>query len=120
MKFLIVEDESCVSEVLTRALEGLGYSCLRAGDVASAEQLLQDNDFEALTVDLGMPGMGGRQCLKQLLALDPSAKVLVTTGYGLTGRAQGILDEGIAGFINKPYRLSELARRTKSILDDLK
>ena len=56
MKFLIVEDENCVCDVLTRALEGLGYSCLRAGDIPSAQQMLRDNDVQALTVDLGLPG----------------------------------------------------------------
>ena len=41
-----------------------------------------------------MPGMGGKECLKQLRELDKEVKILVATGYTLSGKAQGIMEAG--------------------------
>ncbi len=68
-------------------------------------------------LDLGMPGMGGRRCLRELRRLDPGVKVLVASGYHETGLVDDVLKNGATGFIHKPYQIRDLAVRVLDVLD---
>ena len=61
-------------------------------------------------LDINMPGMGGYQCLKELLCLDPKLKVLIASGCSIDVQAPEVLESGALGFIPKPYRISELSK----------
>ena len=76
MNVLIVEDESYVAEMLRRALEELGNSCLLAPDAGSADELLAEHAVEAVTLDLSMPGQGGLEWLETVASTRRSGRVL--------------------------------------------
>jgi DNA-binding NarL/FixJ family response regulator len=64
-----------------------------------------------------MPGMGGRKCLDELLAIDPTLKILVASGYSADGRIQDTLDHGASAFIAKPFRRNDLLKAVRRLLD---
>ncbi|PTN34389.1 hypothetical protein C6366_12970 [Desulfonatronum sp. SC1] len=67
-----------------------------------------------------MPGMGGYKCLQELSRMDPSVKVVISSGYSANGNADAAQAAGAAGFIGKPYRLKELAATVRGILSEMK
>jgi DNA-binding NtrC family response regulator len=70
-----------------------------------------------VVLDLGMPGMGGEKCLEQLKQMDPTAKVIVASGYSSHRIAKSPKDFGAASFICKPYRLEGLLLTIRNILN---
>jgi len=66
---------------------------------------------------VNMPGMGGHKCLKELLEIDPEVKTIIATGYTATGKVKETLESGAAGFIGKPYRLEEILKKIREVLD---
>ena len=63
-----------------------------------------------------MPGMSGGVVFDQLRALDPSIKVLLSSGYNMQGEAEKILRRGCNGFIQKPFNLVELSQKIAEVL----
>jgi DNA-binding NtrC family response regulator len=66
--------------------------------------------IDLVLLDMVMPRMGGRDCLKALKEINPAVKVVLSTGFGLNEAAQTILDEGAIGFAQKPYRAAEVSQ----------
>jgi DNA-binding NarL/FixJ family response regulator len=64
-----------------------------------------------------MPGMGGDKCLKELLRMNPSVKVLIASGYAATQTVQSVLEAGASGFMAKPYRLEDMLKKVREVLD---
>jgi len=60
--------------------------------------------------------MGGRECFRAMRQINPNVLALLSTGYGLNGAAQKILDEGVAGFVEKPYDLARLSQAVAAVL----
>jgi two-component system, cell cycle sensor histidine kinase and response regulator CckA len=60
-----------------------------------------------------MPVMGGRECLRALQTIDPGVRVVLSTGFSQDGEVQQLLSEGLAGFIQKPYRIEQLAQAVR-------
>ena len=117
---LVVDDETSILEIARDILEANGYTVLTAtgGEEAVALYQAQKAAVDLVVLDLGMPGMGGHQCLKELLAIDPQARVVIASGYSPKGRARSALESGARGFISKPYRLKDLLRQVRRVLDE--
>ncbi len=115
---LVVDDEAVVRDLARQALEDAGYRVLTAASGEEALEVYRSQGWEvdAVILDLGMPGMGGKACLKALLEQDPAARVLVSTGYASDDEAREVEQLGAAGFVAKPYRLSDLLARVARAL----
>jgi len=116
---LIVDDEVPIRTLVQRALIKAGYTVIPASDGESA--LLrcaeEGNRICLVVMDLGMPGIGGWECLKRLRIINPGLPVLLTTGYGGEDLLERARQEGAFGLIAKPYRLETLFRYVQEILD---
>ncbi len=64
-----------------------------------------------------MPEMNGKEAFFALREIDPDVKVLLQSGYIEEEDARDVLDAGARGFLRKPYRMRELARRIRAILN---
>jgi DNA-binding NtrC family response regulator len=78
-----VDDEELVKELSARILTKHGYTVPQAEDGREALHLFKKNrsKISLVILDLIMPEVGGMECLKELLEIDPTANVLVATGY---------------------------------------
>lgn len=112
---LLVDDDASILRTTTELLESFGYRVLTAGSGENAlEVLAAKRESVALVVmDLGMPGMGGRRCLAEILRLYPGTKVLIASGYDA---AEELTCEGAAGYLRKPFRMKELVTEVRRII----
>jgi signal transduction histidine kinase/CheY-like chemotaxis protein len=117
---LLVDDEDVILDTCSTMLEGLGYTVLTASGGRQAIHVYeQDRDRISLVIlDMIMPDCSGRETFDTLRALDPSARVLLTSGYCLNSQAKAILESGCRGFIHKPFTLVELSKKIRGILDE--
>ena len=68
-------------------------------------------------LDLIMPGIGGKNCLDQILEHDPSARVIIASGYSVDGSTQKELEAKAGGFIGKPFELQQMLKMVRHTLD---
>ncbi|HTY23903.1 MAG TPA: PAS domain S-box protein [Desulfomonilaceae bacterium] len=117
---LLVDDEEFVRELGVRILGKAGYQVLVAGNGREALDLLKKErtHISLVVLDLIMPEMGGRECLRELQKIDPQVKVLVASGYSADASVKEMLHMGAKGFVNKPFRIKELLRDVRRILDE--
>ncbi|MBU0681591.1 MAG: response regulator [Proteobacteria bacterium] len=107
---LLVDDESSLLAIGKTMLEDNGYQVLQAnsGEEALALFETQGKNIDLILLDVSMPGMGGHRCLKALLELKPTAKILLTSGYSLDESLEAIIASGACGFVAKPYSQQDL------------
>ncbi|HDI00796.1 MAG TPA: response regulator, partial [Firmicutes bacterium] len=67
--------------------------------------------------DMVMPRMGGRELYRRLKEMDPDARVLILSGYGLGEDVRELISEGVVGFVQKPISMRELARKLREALE---
>ena len=110
-RILVVDDEEIVRSVAESFLRHLGYDVLTASDGQEAVEYYTKfgPEIDAVLIDMIMPRMGGRECFRALRGVNPDVRAVLSTGYGSDVMAQELLDEGMRGFVPKPYRLEELA-----------
>lgn len=117
---LLVDDEEIITDVSGRLLEELGYRVLVAhsGDEALVVYNNRCSEIDLVIVDMIMPGMSGSETFDRLKAINPDVRVILSSGYSVDGKAQAILDRGVRVFLQKPYRLDDLAQKIREALAD--
>ncbi|MBN2609800.1 MAG: response regulator [Candidatus Fermentibacteraceae bacterium] len=116
---MVVDDEFVVVNTLMELLKELGYTVVAASGGEAALRLFSDEPqaFDAIILDLSMPEMDGKECFLRLREIDPGVKVILATGFSRDGRVQELLNIGVRGFLQKPFRLKELAEMLESVLE---
>ncbi|MGA2632000.1 MAG: response regulator [Terriglobia bacterium] len=115
---LMAEDQDAVRVLVCEVLKSKGYKVLEASQGEEALRMAREHEgpIHLLVTDVVMPGMGGRDLARNLVALRPEMKVLYMSGY--TGDAivnHGVIEEGLA-FIQKPFAPAALARKVREVL----
>ncbi len=107
-RVLLVDDEEDFLETLSSRLEirGLKVSAVNSGEQAIAEAKQQD--YDAIVVDLSMPGIDGLETLKRIKADNPNAEIIMLTGHGSVQSGVEAMKLGAGDFLQKPVELSEL------------
>ncbi|MGD8973365.1 MAG: PAS domain S-box protein [Desulfobacterales bacterium] len=115
---LVVDDEATIIDVSVQMLKELGYKVLPAHNGKEAIEIFKQNtDKVAIVIlDLIMPGMGGGEVYERLKEIDPTVKVLLSSGYSINGQVAEILNRGCDGFIQKPFKLNELSFKLREII----
>lgn len=119
MTILLIDDEPIVRDMVSEILEGEGHTvlCAVGGEQALAEFARSFRDIDAVLLDLSMPGLSGEQTFAGLRAIDPSVRVVVSSGYDREDAMRRFGTEGPAGFLQKPYRPIELLAELQRCLD---
>jgi len=115
---LVVDDEKIVCDLVVSMLARLGYEARAAVGGADAVEVFRQAGarFDLVVIDMVMPGMDGYDCFRELKRIDPDVRAVLSSGYGPNGRAQTILDQGMVGFVQKPYCLADLATAVAAAL----
>lgn len=116
---LLVDDEQTIIEIIGMALKMFGYEVLFATEGEDALQTYRSRkDQIALVIlDMLMPKMSGGKVFDLLKEINPSVKVLLTSGYNYGEETAKIVKRGGHGFIQKPFGVKELAEKIREILD---
>ncbi|MCX7002683.1 MAG: ATP-binding protein, partial [bacterium] len=111
---LVMDDEESVRKIIMLVLKSCGFTAATASGgheaIALYRQALEAGaPFDAVIMDLTIPGgMGGEEAIKNLLAFDPHAKVIVSSGYTDDPVMANFADYGFKGIVAKPYTKKEL------------
>jgi len=116
---LVIEDEEVIRNLVKEGLEDLGYTVLTAEDGEIGIDIYGERkrEINLVILDLILPKMSGKIIYQKLKAIDPQIKVLLSSGYSQSGQAQELLNQGVEGFIQKPFKIKELAREIRAVLD---
>lgn len=116
MRILVVEDDRRIAADIVRALEAAGYVVEVARDGEEAWFLGDTEDYAAIILDLGLPGMDGLAVLKRWRQNDRSTPVLILTARGSWAERVDGIDAGADDYLPKPFRMEELLARLRSIV----
>ena len=107
---LLVDDDAVFRERLARAFADRGFEVRTAGTVDEAVLLARAESPELAVVDLRMPGRSGLDAVRELVAIDPSTRVVVLTGYGSIATAVEAVRLGATHYLQKPADADAILR----------
>jgi PAS domain S-box-containing protein len=117
---LLVDDDDSVRDVGRQMLVEYGYRVITASNGREALEIYsaKRETISLVILDLFMPEMGGKECLRALLRMDPKVSVLVASGFTQNGEIGEALDSGAKGFIGKPFNTTLLLEKIRKIIDE--
>ena len=119
---LVVDDEEVMRRVVTLTLERLGFSVLTARDGKEGVELFSRHAAETLLVilDVNMPLLSGDEAFKAMRLIRPDVRVLLTSGYDQPASLETGAESGLAGFLQKPFRIETLIEKVGEALAEKK
>jgi signal transduction histidine kinase/FixJ family two-component response regulator len=117
---LFIDDEDMVLDVGSKMIKGLGYEVMTAAGGKQGLEIYEQNrdKIDLVILDMIMPDFSGKETFDILQRINPSVRVLLSSGYSLEGQANEIMEKGCKAFIQKPFTMSELSNKIRGILDD--
>jgi PAS domain S-box-containing protein len=121
-RVLVMDDEALVRDIAGRMIRELGYDVAFARDGQEALDVwrkarAEGQPFDVVVMDLTIPGgMGGRQAIRELLAIDPAAKAVVSSGYSQDPIMANYRDYGFRDVIAKPYSVVDMSRTLAAVI----
>jgi two-component system OmpR family response regulator len=116
MSVLVVEDEIRMAALLKRSLEEEGYAVDVATTGPDALSLATNFGYEAVLLDLMLPGMSGIQVCRQLRSEGRWVPILVITARDAVAHRMAGLDVGADGYLVKPFSFDELNARVRALI----
>ena len=117
---LLVDDETSIRDLGKEVLTAAGYKVVTAGNGREALNIYvkAQDEISLVILDLIMPEMGGKECLKELRKLHPPLKVLISSGLSADPSTKELLEMGARGFVSKPSKMKELLLQVRKVLDE--
>lgn len=117
---LLVDDDDVVRDMCQQILEKANYKVILAANGQEALELYnqQKEEISMVLLDLIMPVMGGERCLTELLAINPSLKIVVVSGYQGETTARDLISAGAKAAIYKPFGPHEVLKVVRNVLGD--
>ena len=117
-RILIVEDEPRFASFLEKGLSANGYTTKVVGDGGTATAIVDDEEFDLVVLDLGLPDIDGIEVLRLMRQRGVALPVIILTARDDTEDKVSGLDAGAADYITKPFSLEELLARVRARLRD--
>jgi DNA-binding NtrC family response regulator len=108
---LLVDDEEKFLNAFSQRLEARGMKVDTATSGEDAVGRVQAKDFDAIVLDLSMPGMGGLEALRKMKRENPDLQIIVLTGHGTLQAGVEAMKSGALDFMEKPVDLNKLLSR---------
>jgi len=113
---LIVDDEVSIRHALNTTLNKLGFTVIEAARGEEAISLVRMNRFDAVLLDINMPGMDGIETCKNMRRLLPRLPILMLTVRDSEDDKVKALDAGADDYLTKPFQLRELTARIRAAM----
>ncbi|MCF8884595.1 MAG: response regulator [Nitrososphaerota archaeon] len=119
-KILIVDDDETICSILKELLERYKFQVKLAYNAWSALEILQEENFDVVVVDLLLTGMNGIDLLSTIKRTSPNTVVIIITAYGSIPSAVEAIKKGASDYICKPFRVEDLVIAIKRALAEAK
>ncbi|PMB22621.1 response regulator [Fischerella thermalis] len=116
---LVVDDEPAIQEITRASLETHNYKTLVASDGIEAIALYAQNrdKISAVLMDIMLPSLDGLTAIRTLQKINPSVKIVATSGLASSSKLAEASTTNISGFISKPYTVKELLLTLQKVLN---
>ena len=117
---LVVDDEMTIRSFVKDGLTRYGYEVLEASNWEDALAVYESrrSDIRAVLLDMTMPRLNGEETFRALREIDPDVRVVLTSGFNEQETVAHFVGKGLAGFLQKPYRMSDLLNAIEKSLED--
>lgn len=116
MRILVVEDERSLARQLSDALSGAGYAVDCAGDGERADFYAQTESYDAIVLDIGLPGIDGLTLVRGWRASGLATPVLMLTARSSWHEKVHGIDEGADDYLTKPFQMEEVLARIRALI----
>jgi CheY-like chemotaxis protein len=123
-RILVMDDEAMIVRIAERVLQNSGYQThgVTHGEAAVAayrEAFTARQRFDVVILDLTVPGgMGGREAATKILAVDPNARLMVSSGYSEDAVMAKFRHHGFCAVLPKPYNARQLCEAVQAVLQE--
>jgi len=118
-KILLVDDEELVRSVAKDMLEGMGYKVITSsnGRKAMDTYIKEWKNIDLVILDMIMPEKDGKETFLAMKEVNPGIVALLSSGYSIDSKIEQLLEFGVKGFIQKPYRSTDLSKKVADVLN---
>ena len=116
MRILLVEDDALLGDGICVGMTQLGYTVDWVKDGGTAQAALLDNSHDLVILDLGLPGIPGKEVLSAMRREGNDIPVLILTARDTVGDRVSGLDAGADDYMTKPFDMDELGARVRALL----
>ncbi|HYP68211.1 MAG TPA: response regulator transcription factor [Thiobacillaceae bacterium] len=116
MRILLVEDDPALASSLNQGLRQMGFAVELSQDGGEADAILSVRKFDAVVLDLGLPGLSGMEVLKRLRKRGATLPVLILTARDAMADKVAGLNAGADDYLLKPFDFQELEARLNALL----
>ena len=118
---LLVYDQENVRNVAKRMLEKIGFNVITAdsGEDAIIKFSQQKDKITLVLLDMNMANMNGEMTFRELKNIDKDVRVVLSSGYNEIEVTRNLTGRGLAGFIQKPYKMSVIIKKLREVLGDI-
>lgn len=114
-RILIVEDEVAICDLIKIGLEGQGYFCEQESDGEIAADLIEQQNYDLILLDVMLPKVDGYELLEYIKQTTDSPVIFITAKSQTKDKIKG-LKEGADDYITKPFEMGELLARVEAVL----
>ncbi|RYD20746.1 MAG: GAF domain-containing protein [Verrucomicrobiaceae bacterium] len=117
---LVVDDEESIRQITRQTLDAFGYRTLLASDGSEAISLYaaKQSDICVVLTDMMMPGMDGSETIERLMKINPSVKIIATSGVTANRGIAETAGSAVRDFLQKPYTAETLLKCLKQVILD--
>ncbi len=114
---LLVDDNRTLCKTMSYILERKGYEVQIAGDGDTAIELVREQAFDLILMDIKMPELNGVETYRRIKDIRPDATVLMMTAYAVPDLVQDALREGAITIIYKPFDMEDLLKKIGQLVN---
>ena len=116
-KILIVDDQQGIRALLNEIFQREGFETVQSGNGLQAVQLIQEQQFDLMLLDMNLPGLNGLEVLKEVRNnLQQQFPIMMMTAYGEQELIEEALTYNAVQYFTKPFNIFELLTQVKNIL----
>lgn len=117
-RVLVVDDAAFIRKVVGDALTGSGHEVIgEAGDGVEAVEQFQQLRPDAVTLDITMPEMDGLSALREIIAIDPKARVVMCSALGQESKVLEAVKAGAKDFVVKPFQPERVVAAINKVME---
>ncbi|MBS3820768.1 MAG: response regulator, partial [Phycisphaerae bacterium] len=117
-QILVIDDEDLFRDLAKNLLTSLNYRVhVEENGKAGVEYFRRHwREVDLVILDMVMPVMDGPETYQAMKAIDSDVRVLLASGYSINGMAQELLNQGVRGFLEKPFEIEEMSTKVADAL----